>query len=164
MASGDTLLVFRAWEAAFPTSNPATRDTRNNHRVLDYDAATDETAYFEGVLPRAYDGGGLTATIVWMASTATSGNCVWNIGVERHQDDAFDLDSDGFAANNAVTAGAASASGETSYDAITFTDGADMDSLAVGESFRIQVVRDANNASDTMAGDAELLRVEIRET
>ncbi len=45
---------------------------------------------------------------------------------------------------------------------VTFTDGADMDSVAVGEGFRMKVTRDA--ASDTAAGDAELRFVEIKET
>lgn len=39
-----------------------------------------------------------------------------------------------------------------------------MDSLAAGEAFRLKVTRDADNASDTMAGDAELIGVEIKET
>jgi len=45
---------------------------------------------------------------------------------------------------------------------ITFTDGADMDSVAVGELYRIKITRDV--ANDTAAGDAELLGVEIKET
>ena len=165
MASGDTLVVFTPLQAEPPASNYATLDTRNNHPVLDFDADTDETIYFGGILPRHYDGGGITITLVWMASTATSGNCDWECAIERHQDDAFDLDADGFATAKAVTAAAPSASGEISYDEIAFTDGAEMDSLAAGESFRLSVTRDANDATnDTMTGDAELLRVEIRET
>jgi len=45
---------------------------------------------------------------------------------------------------------------------VAFTDGAQMDSVAVGELFRIKVTRDA--ASDDAAGDAELHAVEIKET
>jgi hypothetical protein len=39
-----------------------------------------------------------------------------------------------------------------------------MDSLAAGESFRLRIYRDADNGSDTMTNDAELLRIEVRET
>ena len=39
-----------------------------------------------------------------------------------------------------------------------------MDSLAVGESFRIKITRDADNGSDTMAGDAQLFAVKVKET
>lgn len=165
MASGDTILVLTPLHNEPPSANAATIDLRNQHAVLDFDAAADESAVFGGIMPRNYAGGGVTITLVWMASTATTGNVIWNTAFERHQDDAFDLDADGFAAVQASAASAApSASGETSYDMITHTDGAQMDSVAVGESFRLKVTRDADNGSDTMAGDAELLRVEIKET
>ncbi len=168
MASADTLAVFTPHSNEPPSSNFATLDTRNGHLILDFDASTDETAIFAGVLPNNYAATtGLTVTIVWMASSATSGTVVWEAGFERHSDDDIDLDSDSFAANNhsgAVTA--PSASGEVSYDDITFTDGSDMDSLAANESFRLRVTRDADgtNGTDDMTGDSEILRVIIRET
>jgi hypothetical protein len=45
---------------------------------------------------------------------------------------------------------------------VAFTDGAEIDSLVAGEAFRLLVRRDT--ATDTAAGDAELLRVELKET
>jgi hypothetical protein len=45
---------------------------------------------------------------------------------------------------------------------VAVTDGANIDSIAVGESFRIRVRRDV--ANDDAAGDAELVAVELRET
>ena len=48
--------------------------------------------------------------------------------------------------------------------AITFTDGADMDSLAAGETCRIQVERDPTHGDDDMSGDAQLMAVLITET
>lgn len=164
MASGNTLVVFTPHDNEPPAANYATLDTRNNVLVLDFDDTTDESAVFSGVLPAHYGGGGLTVTLVWMATSATTGDVVWNADIERHQDDAFDIDTDGFAGANAATATTASASGEQQYSDITFTDGADMDSLVAGESFRIKITRDANNGSDDMVGDAELLRVIIKET
>lgn len=164
MASGNFLAVFTPLSNEPPAASFATLDTRNSVPVLDFDADADESAVFGGVLPNNYAGGGLTVTLVWMATTATTGDVVWNADIERHQDDAFDIDADGFAGANAATATTASATGEQQYTDITFTDGADMDSLAAGESFRIKITRDANNASDNMAGDAELLRVIIKET
>ena len=44
---------------------------------------------------------------------------------------------------------------------VTFTDGADMDSVAVGELFRLKVARDI---ADTAVGDIELHALEIKET
>lgn len=156
-------IVFTPQNNEPPSSNFATLDTRNSHPTLDYDDGTDQSAVFSSAL-RGYGGGGLTITLVWAATTSTSGNVVWNVAIERIEDNVTDIDSDSFAAANAVTAGTASVSGRTSHDDITFTDGADMDSLAEGEAFRIKVTRDANNGSDTMSGDAELIRVFIIET
>jgi len=164
MASTNFMAVFTPLQNEPPATNYATLDTRNSVPVLDFDADTDESAVFGGVLPNNYAGGGLTITLVWMATTATTGDVVWNADIERHQDDAFDIDADGFAGANAATGTTASASGEQQYTDITFTSGSDMDDLAAGESFRIKITRDANNASDTMANDAELLRVIIKET
>jgi len=165
MASGDTLIIFTPLHNEPPASNPATLDTRNQHAVLDFDADTDEAAVFGAVMPRNYAGTtGVTVSLVWLASTATADNVIWDVSFERHQDDTTDLDSDSFAAVQSATAATASASGEPQYTDIAFTDGAEMDSVAAGESFRLKVNRDANNGSDNMTGDAELLRVEIRET
>jgi len=167
MASGNFLAVFTPLNNEPPASNFATLDTRNSVPVLDFDDTTDESAVFGGVLPAHYAGGGLTVTLVWMATSATSGGVSWDVAIERHQDDAFDIDSDGFAAaNNSGSATTASATGEQQYTDITFTDGADMDSLAAGESFRLKVTRDANGttATDDMSGDAELIRVIVKET
>lgn len=164
MASGDTLLVFTPHGNQPPTTVYATFTTRNTHLLLAFDAAADEYAYFAGVLPRNYAGSGVTVTIIWLAATATSGEAVWAVAWERHQDDATDLDADSFAADQTVTATCANVSGEPAYDTIAFTDGAQMDSLAVGESFRLRIFRDADNGDDDMVGDAQLLRIEVRET
>jgi hypothetical protein len=53
-------------------------------------------------------------------------------------------------------------SGLITITAVTFTDGADMDSVAAGNAFRLKVTRDAVN--DDMTGDAELIVVEAKET
>ncbi len=167
MASGDSLVTFTPLHNEPPASNFATIDYRNNHPVLDFDAATDEEAVFSAVMPRHYDGGGVTVTIGWMASTATSGNCIWQAAFMSVTDDADDLDTKAFAAfNDTGQVTPASASGEVAYDTITFTDGVDMDSVAVGEYFKFKVRRDADGttATEDMTNDAELVFVEIRET
>lgn len=164
MASGNTLITFTPAANEPPTSNPATLDSRNGHPVLDFDASTDESAIFSGVLPRSYSGGGLTVTPIWGGTSATTGNVVWNAKFERLEDEGTDMDSDSFASAQAATGAAPSTSGALQYTPITFTSGAQMDSLAAGEMFRLKVTRDADNGSDTMAGDAELVGVEIKET
>lgn len=100
-----------------------------------------------------------------MADGATSGAVVWGGSFERHQDDSGDLDSDDFAAEQTATGTTASVDGEVKYTDIAFTDGAQLDSLAIGEHFRFKLRRVATDGADTMnANDAQLLSVELRET
>lgn len=163
MASGDTLLIFTPLHNEPTTSNFATLDTRNQHPVLDFDASTNEDAVFSAVMPQSYAGGGVTVFLHYALSSATSGNTDWDVAFERIGDQQLDIDGDSFAAVNSVdNTTVPGTSGLVDIVSIAFTDGADMDSVAVGESFRIKVTRDA--AADTATGDAELVKVEIRET
>jgi hypothetical protein len=171
MASGDTLCIFTARDGIPSATAGATHailtgaaSPAEGVPYLAYDSATDENADFIGIMPRAYAGGGLTLTLYW-ASGVTTGDVVWNAAFRRIQDDAEDIDTTAHSYDfNAVTATTASAAGEVDYATITFTNGADMDSLAVGELFNLRITRDANNGSDGMSGDAYLIAVEIKET
>lgn len=162
--------VFQVWTAnqsiGAGTGTLATQDTRNGHPVLDFNDAADECSYFGGVLSPDYAGGGLTFTIYWMATSATTGATGWLLAIGAHPDDALDLDSDSFAADNSVSATTATATGEVDYATIAFTDGADMDSLAAGESYRARLCRDGDGSvvTDDMTGDAELYKLAFVET
>lgn len=163
MASGSTLCTFEPNGARQPATNMGTFDRRNVHLVLDFDDTTVETVYFESFLPRNYAGGGITATICWMATSATSGDVVWSISWER-MDTGTDLDSDSFASEQTATATTSATSGKPTYTTIAFTNGAQIDSVSVGEKFRLQFRRNASAGGDTMTGDAELLGIELKET
>lgn len=163
MSSGDTLLEFFPFSNEPPSSNFATLDLRNYHPTLDFDASTNESAVFSAIMPQHYSGGGVTVYLHYAMTSATSGDIDWDVAFERIGDQQQDIDSDGFAAVNSVDNTTVPAtSGLVDVVSIAFTDGADMDSVAAGELFRIKITRDA--ASDTATGDAELLAVEIRET
>jgi hypothetical protein len=96
-------------------------------------------------------------------TSATSGDIDWDIAWERIGEAVLDIDADSFATVQSVDATTVPAtSGNVDIVSIAFTNGAQMDSVAVGEAFRIKVTRDAPN--DTATGDAELLRVEVKET
>ena len=166
MASGDTLAVFFPQDAEPPSSNYATLDTRNGVLVLDFDDTTDESVDFAGFMPRHYGGGGITVTVGWMATTATTGTISLDVSFMSVTDDADDLDTKSFASANNANPTTASATGEVDYATITFTDGADMDSVAAGEYFRMRVTRDADGttSTDDVSGDMELVFVEIKET
>jgi hypothetical protein len=164
MASGQTLVTFVAQQAIPAVSSSATQDTRNNHPVVDFDASTEESISFESILPRNYGGGGITAAVVWMASSATANGVAWGVSFERHQDDTDDLDADGFASEQIASETTSTLSGEPKYTDVASTNGAQIDSLAVGEHFRFKLARKVADAGDTMTGDAEVLAVELRET
>lgn len=162
MASGDTLERFYATNNEQPSSNPATFDARNRHPVLDFDGATNQNAVFSSVLPQNYSGGGVTVYLHY-AVDGVAGDIDWDVAFERIGDQQSDIDGDSFAAVQSVDGTSVpGTSGLVDIVAITFTDGAQMDSVAAGESFRIKVTRDA--ANDTNTDDAQLLKVEIRET
>jgi hypothetical protein len=164
MASGDSLISFSPLHNEPPSANAATLDLRNQHPVLDFDATTNESAVFSGVMPQHYAGTtGVTVYIHYAMSTAEALTVDWDAAFELIGDQDQDLDADGFAAVNSVDdTTVPGTSGLVDIVSIAFTDGADMDSVTAGDGFRLKITRDA--VSDDAAGDAELLFVEIRET
>lgn len=163
MASGNTLLTLLPLANEPPATAYATLDLRNGHPTLDFDTTTQEAAIFTAVLPRHYAGGGITVYLHWTATTATTGTIGWDVAFERMSDATTDIDADSFATAQTVTAATvAGTSGVVTVTNVAVTTGANIDSIAVGESFRIRIRRDV--ANDTAAGDAELLAVELKET
>jgi len=164
MASGQTLVEFHPYNNEPPAANYATLDTRNNRPCLDFDPTTNESAVFSGVMPQHYAGTtGVTVLIHYAMSTATADTIDWDAAFELVGDQDLDVDGDDFAAVNSVDdTTVPGTSGLVDVVSIAFTDGADMDSVAAGDGFRLKITRDA--ASDDAAGDGELFWVEIRET
>jgi hypothetical protein len=162
MASGDTLCRFTPLQNEPPASVPATLAFRNLHPILEFSNTTgQDVAIFSDVLPRNYGGNGITVYIHWCA-VPTTGTVGWLIGIERIGT-ALDIDADSFAANQTATATTVSGtSGTVIITSAAFTHGAQMDSLAVGEAFRLKLTRDIGN--DDAAGLAQVLAVEIKET
>jgi hypothetical protein len=153
-----TLARFTPRENQPPATAFATLDTRNSIAVLDFDAAVDESAIFSGVIPEnANLASGLQIRLAWMATSATSGNCRWGVQIERCT---TDLDADSFDTATEATGAANGTSGIATITSITVTD---IDGLTAGDTFRIKVFRNADDATnDTMTGDAELIAVEVR--
>ena len=153
---------FTANDAMFPATTPAAASSRNGHAILAFDSAIDESVIFEGVMSKDYSAGSFTVDIFYTANAITSGAVIWDVSFERMDTDSLDIDADSFAAVQSVTDTVAGTDGQISVASITFTQ-AQADSIAAGESFRMKVNRDANNASDTAAADAQLLRVLLRQ-
>lgn len=162
MASGNTLLILGPLGNEPPASNYATLDTRNGHPVLDFDPTTQETAIWSAIMPRNYSGGGITVYVHW-TSDSTTNTVGWDVSLERNTDGGDDIDSDSFATAQTVTAATVpGTSGVPKVTNVAITNGANMDSVAAGDAFRLRVRRDV--AGDSSAGDAQLLMVEVKET
>ena len=169
MASGDVVGIIL--DVMPPAATFATADIRaggsspvEDFTVWDFDDTTAEYMDFKVQL-QGYDGNGLTITVIWSATSATTNAVVWGAAVRRLADDVEDIDtSQTYDYNDSAAATAPSASGENSYDNITFTSGADMDSWVDGEMAIVRIRRNPADGGDTMVGDAELWGIVIKET
>lgn len=145
-----------------PTSNFATLDSRNGQPCLDFDANTQEAAIWGKTLPASYGGNGITVSVTASLTSATSGTLGWLVSIERQDASGLDTDSDSFASAQTITATTVpGTSGQIITLSVNISNGANMDSLAAGERFRIKIERDVSN--DTATGDAELRSVTIVE-
>lgn len=148
---------FTAKDNQPPATAFATSDTRNSISVLDFDDTTNENAIFVSIIPEsAVLVSGLIIRLIWVATTATTGACVWQVSLESMTSD---IDSDSFDTAASATATTNATSGTPNYTQITLTT---IDSVTSGDGFRLKVTRNALSASDTMTGDAELIAVEIK--
>lgn len=162
MASGDTLLEFFPLSKEPLASNFALIGFRNYHPHLAFDAATDWSAVWSAIMPQHYDGGGVTVYIHYAMASAEANTIDWDAAFERIGDQQLDIDGDSFAAVQSVdNTTVPGTTGLVDIVSIAFASGAEMDSVAKGESFRLKITRDA--VSDDAAGNAELYKVEIRE-
>lgn len=147
----------------YPASNyPALGiDATTRHRYWAFDAATDETVHLMGVAPQGLTGT-LTLVVFYRMASATSGNIYFRAAVEAiTPGDALDTDaSSSFDTINTGNGAVPATAGYVSSISITLTNA---DSIAAGDMFRIELGRDADNASDTATGDAQVLRVELRD-
>lgn len=171
MASGDTLLFFRPSDAEPPDDDAAvvnyllTASADEPDALLmtvDHNDTTNSFMYYTGFLPRNYAGGGLTATVMWFSDAATTGDAKLEIGI-KSLGDTDSVDKAAATAQSATdtTNGTAKT---LNYTTITFTSGAQMDSLAAGEMFQLRMNADAVDAAHTISGDVRVVGIEIKET
>jgi hypothetical protein len=150
------LSYFTALDNTPPTVGFATLDTRNAIPVLNFDAALNESGIFQGVIPTGSNLiSGIKVNIEWMAITGTAGNAVWGA---RFENATHDLDADSF---DIFTTGASLASGTAGYISTLSLNCTAIDSLTQGDSFRLNIIRSGSHALDTLAGDAQLLYVDL---
>lgn len=171
MATGNTLLVLTPLDDAPPATLYATLDTMTGTStpaeavpVLDFDDTTVEYADFYGVMPSHYAGGGITMIIMWSAAQATNKG-IWSAAFRRVGDDVEDLDTTAktYDYNTTGDIDPASVIGEVAYDTITFTNGADMDSVVAGDYFILRVKRPAPSGTK-ITGDISIHAIHVKET
>lgn len=152
-------------------NNPATPErfvstgtqTTNTPKVsgvrLLFDQTTDEHWLWTETLPSDYGSGG-TLKLKWGAKV-TTGNVVWKGGAEIIDDSSTDVDVTVFNAGDLGTATAVPGTvGQVKGVDVTLT----MSGATAGELVYFFVGRDADNGSDTAAGDAVLEKVTFEYT
>jgi len=165
-AAGQTILSrFKAlsYDAGSATPERFGTDQFQEWAALTFDDTVTETAIFSDVLDDSYGGGGLTVDIYYAMQNDTTGNVKLNVSIGRNNVGQNILAGDEFAAANTVTDTIPGTTGDIAKATITFTDGADMDSLAAGEPYRLEFSRDIT-AADTASNDLLLLWVVVSET
>lgn len=141
----------------------AAPDKYNARPVLAFDAGTDESAVWTFLAPQGLTGT-ITVYLQFIMASATTGAVVFTAEFEAVTGgDAVDLDATtSFDTANSATSG--TVPGTAGYLAtslsITMTNA---DSIAAGDYVRLRITRDADNASDTAAGDCGVLLVEVRD-
>jgi hypothetical protein len=134
---------------------------KKHYLTLDFDASTDEHAWWTFRMPTDYASGG-TVKIQWMAN-ATANSCVWNarIGAVTPSDADTPVEHAEAAASTTTTATNATEARRLNETSIALGN---LDSLAAGDLVFLLIHRDADNGSDTLTVDAELIAASLEYT
>ena len=127
---------------------------------LAFDAASDEAAFWNFIATN-YGSGNLTLEIYWYADTASSGDVIWDASIAAitPNTDSQDIETKSLATINSVTDSHLGTTGQREHScSITISN---LDSLANGDHVWLRLNRDANNASDTMSGDAIVTKLRL---
>ncbi len=140
---------------------PADVSQRNQRLLIDFNDTTVENGTWPAVMGDAYAGGSLRIDIDWIAA-AVVGDVRWGVQWERLNAGGPDLDSDSFAAARFAISTTNGTSGIITRTQITFTQ-AQADGITAEDSFRLLLFRDAGDVGDDLIGDAQMVRIAIRE-
>ncbi len=143
-----------------PTANAAApaciTGTNTQKGVLDFDAATAESAQTHLMLPSDFSASGnLDVVIKWVAA-ATTGSVVWAVQTICVAD--AETDDPSWNTASTVTDAAKGTTLQTNDATITNVT---KTGCAAGELMHLKIYRDAANGSDDMTGDARLIGIEV---
>jgi hypothetical protein len=142
-----------------PTTSPAVpacrTGTNTQKGTLDFADGANLTAQSFFRLPTGWTGN-IDAVVTWISST-TTGDVVWQIAIACASDGESDdpaFTDDAFTAD--TTKGTANQLNDTASNTVTTTG-----TCAAGDIAHIRIRRDSANGSDTMAGTARLVNVQL---
>lgn len=125
-----------------------------------FDPATDEHLWFQFRMPADYASGG-DVKLLWMTNDASAGEeCVWGarLGAITPADADTPVEHPAAAATTVATGVDTNEPRRLIETAITL---ANLDTVAAGDLCYLLVYRDADNASDDLTSDAELISVAV---
>jgi hypothetical protein len=140
-----------------PAANPATftliTAATGQRALLEFDGSTDETGIMSGVL-RNYRGGGVTVTFKGTMDSTNTGTKVVKLAASFELVQSADVLGAGgndFASAQTAEIVVNNTIGTMFEGTITFTDGAQMDSVTTGKLFRFKITRNNTGLSGTNA-------------
>lgn len=140
-----------------PASNFAVLNNRNSIALLDFDESINQSGMFVGAFPyNATLTNGANVDIKWIAATG-AGNCIWSARFMPLTANC-NLTGDAFAlAASGITT--ALSPGLTAVTSLAVTG---ISGMLGGDTFRLNIFRNASDVNDTLVGLAEVHSVTVR--
>lgn len=158
MATTATVLI-PVQGAKLPTSEAALIDGGKHHWRLMFPDSTDRHAFWQWRMPHDYNSD-LTIHMQYIADSGTAGILKMGAAVMAvTPGDAADLTATSFGSVVYDTSTAPTTIGYMSSTGISITLTGNADSLAANDFIKLEIVRDADHAGDTLTGHAAILAV-----
>jgi hypothetical protein len=139
------------------------------YETLSYDTAVVQTAYFGGILPDKYGGGGITVEIMYAGSLSNpdpnggAATVEMSVTWERATPVLDSLNANSYGTEIVTVSTPASLAWFLRSSVHVFTP-AQLDSLGVGDGFRVRVRRNTGSVDDDYAGAVNVWLIRVFET
>ncbi len=130
-------------------------------RYYEFDQTTDEYARFQDKLPNTYGSRPFDVVIGWSSAVAGAGDVVWAASVDNM---ATGVTVNSLNFGTAVSGTFSSSGQDLLNTSIINMTSESMESLGPSDNYVINISRSAADGSDTLAGDARLVSLEVRES
>jgi hypothetical protein len=146
----DTSAPPAAWATDTSGGAAPTNGVAVPQRFRGFDAATDESIALTYYLPTNYSSGG-ALLFRFASAAATSGNCVWKYAYAIERPGTTDQDTIVYGTVSTSTVATNGTAGVAANVSLTLG----VSGAVAGDILHVFLGRDADNAADTLAGDAE---------